>query len=81
MTLLDKLETIGRAKPGTRMLVCEPLLAVRNQEGGEIKLPIGTKLEVTFAIGSCVSAVADLNERLVPVTLFVDHYHMVEIEL
>jgi hypothetical protein len=80
MTALDLLQTIGRAKPGTRMIVIDPITAVNAFKGGEVNLPHGTKIEVLLANGASLSVVAEVGGDLVRAYIFAEHYPSLALE-
>jgi hypothetical protein len=80
MSLLDLLETIGRAKSGTRAIVADQFDAVNAGAGGLITLPIGTMIQITCASGKSLSAIAEIDGRLVPIYLFANHYPMLALQ-
>jgi hypothetical protein len=80
MSLLDLLQTIGRARSGTEAIVAEQISAVDTQNGGLITLPIGTNIQITHANGQSLSAIAEIDDRLCRVYLFVEHYPMLALK-
>jgi hypothetical protein len=80
MSALDLIQTIGRARAGTRMLVIDAFDAVKAGEGGPVHLPHGTKLEIIGANGTSLTAVAALGDGLARIYLFVEQYPSLAIE-
>lgn len=76
MTLLDKIETIGRAKPGTRLLVCETFTT--RWRGEDVMIPIGTVLEARLGTGGSLSVFAEVDGQLRGLALFMEHFHCIE---
>lgn len=72
--MLELLDTIGRAKPGTKAIVAEAFDAVDARKGGTINLPIGTRLAVQLALGGSISAYVELD-TLRQVYIFAEQYH------
>jgi hypothetical protein len=78
--MLDLLVTIGRARRGTRVIVAEPITVVNASEGGRILLPVGTMVEITYANGQSLSAIAEVGGGLHSVFMFVEHYPALAVE-
>jgi hypothetical protein len=70
---------IANAKSGDRLIVVEPVLVVPN-EGGQILLPKGTKLQISCSCGTVIFADALLSWfRTKHVTLSSDEYGSVDL--
>jgi hypothetical protein len=81
--MLELLNSIGRAEPGIRLLVCDPVTA-RDAESGAsagstIRLQTGTRLEIVCAYGRFLSAYAEINEGLHLVHILARDYHRLEL--
>lgn len=78
--MLELLDTIGRAKPGTMMLVIEPFDAISAMGDGMVHLPHGTKLRSNVGTGSTLSAIADFGDQLRRVYIFAEQFHCLAVE-
>jgi hypothetical protein len=77
--MLELLNSIGRARPGTRLLVCEPFDAADAAAGGVLHLPVGTRLEIAYGLGGSLSAYAEVSGQLRHVHIFARDYHRLEL--
>lgn len=73
----EMLKTIGEARPGTRMLVCEAFTA---SYVGPVDLPVGTRLIVAHADHAMTYAIADLGGFFQRVCIPCEQYHKLTVE-
>ena len=79
MSAFDLLETIGSARNGDVLVVCEPI--VRGPaDGDQLVLIPGTRVMVRASSGNLVFGLADMGDRLKNVLFTAEDYHCLKRE-